>query len=46
MKEWLKKRYQGRILLRYGMDLLEDQIKRGDIGLFEHPKNGKSWEDR
>jgi hypothetical protein len=46
MKEWLKKRYQGRILLRYVMDLLEDQIKRGDIGLFEHPKNGKSWEDR
>jgi hypothetical protein len=46
MKEWLKKRYQGRILLRYVMDLLEDQIKRGDIGLFEHPKNAKSWEDR
>ena len=45
-KKWLTKRAQGRILLRYGMTLLEDQVDRGDIGLFEHPKDASSWEDR
>lgn len=45
-RSWLKQRAQGRILLRYAMVLLGDQLDRGDIGMFEHPKDAESWKDR
>ena len=46
MKVFLRKLYQGRILLRFGMDIAQDQLDRGDLFVFEHPRRAKSWHDR
>ena len=44
-REWLKKLYQGKIFLRYAMQLCEEQMGRGDLFVFEHPLHAKSWKD-
>eukprot|EP00435_Cladocopium_sp_Y103_P063185 s737_g24.t1 len=44
-KEWLKKLYQAKILLRFAVDMICDQIKRGDVFVFEQPHGAKSWQD-
>ena len=44
-KEWLKQLYEGKIFLRYAAQLIQDQMDRGDIFVFEHPLRAKSWND-
>lgn len=45
LKQWLKKLQEAKQLMRFGMDIAEDQVKRGDLFGFEHPYGAKSWND-
>ena len=46
MKLYLEKLAEGKKLLRFSMELIDDQIKRGGMFLFEQPLYAKSWKDR
>ena len=46
MKRYLKNLSDGKKLLRFSMDLIDDQIDRGGLFLFEQPLHAKSWEDQ
>ena len=45
LKNWLKQVSESRLFLRYSMQLARDQIRRGDLVVFEQPHGAKSWED-
>ena len=45
LKGYLQKLSEGKMLLRFAMELYKDQMDRGDLFLFEHPQGAKSWSD-
>lgn len=45
MKGWLQRVKESREFLCFGMQIAEDQIRRGDLLLFEQPHGAKSWQD-
>jgi len=45
LKGYLQKLSEGKMLLRFAMELCKDQMDRGDLFLFEHPQGAKSWSD-
>ena len=45
MKRWLERVKEGKIFLRFSMQLALDQIARGDLFVLEQPHSAKSWND-
>ena len=45
-KEWLKRLYEGRVLLRFAMRTADQRRRAGKHFLFEQPKRATSWQDR
>ena len=45
MKAWLQRVKKSREFSRFGMQIADDQLRRGDLSLFEQPHGAKSWQD-
>ena len=43
---WVRKMLKARVMLRFAMQVAEQQVRQGNLFLFEHPQSARSWQDR